>query len=376
MSHSDLPSKVVGFIVNPIAGMGGAVGLKGTDGEDILQKAFDLGAKPIAPSRACLFLQVLEPFKSHVTLLVGPGMMGEDEAVRYGFRSRTIGVKKDVTTPQDTKSIAGAIVGEGVDILVFCGGDGTARDILDAVDSKLPVLGVPTGVKMHSGIFATDPQAAAVTLSRYLWECLPLKEVEIMDVDEAAFRDGRLSAKLYGFMLVPYEPALIQGYKLESPITESELQNQAALALYVIEEMKPNVNYILGPGTTTRAIAVLLEEKKTLLGVDVFLNKKLIAADVSEAQLLELIGDKDARIIVTPIGGQGFIFGRGNLQLSQKVIRMIGLDKIIVVATRSKLLGLKSLRVDTGDPELDQQLRGYIRVIVDYREEQAVKVER
>jgi predicted polyphosphate/ATP-dependent NAD kinase len=197
-----------------------------------------------------------------------------------------------------------------------------------------------------------------------------------MDVDEAAFRDDRLSAKLYGFMLVPYEPALIQGYKLESPITESELQNQAALALYVIEEMKPNVNYILGPGTTTRAIAVLLEEKKTLLGVDVFLNKKLIAADVSEAQLLELIGDKDARIIVTPIGGQGFIFGRGNLQLSQKVIRMIGLDKIIVVATRSKLLGLKSLRVDTGDPELDQQLRGYIRVIVDYREEQMVKVER
>jgi predicted polyphosphate/ATP-dependent NAD kinase len=375
MSHSDLPSKVVGFIVNPIAGMGGAVGLKGTDGEDILQKAFDLGAKPIAPSRACLFLQVLEPFKSHVTLLVGPGMMGENEAVRNGFRSRTIGVKKDVTTQQDTKSIARAIVGKGVDILVFCGGDGTARDVLDAVDSKLPVLGVPTGVKMHSGIFATDPQAAAVTLSRYLWDGLPLKEVEIMDVDEAAFRDGRLSAKLYGFMLVPYEPALIQGYKLESPITESELQNQAALALYVIEEMKPNVNYILGPGTTTRAIAALLEERKTLLGVDVLLNKELIATDVSEAQLLELIKDKDARIVVTPIGGQGFIFGRGNLQLSQKVIRMIGLDKIIVVATRSKLLGLKSLRVDTGDPELDRQLRGYIRVIVDYREEQTVRVE-
>jgi predicted polyphosphate/ATP-dependent NAD kinase len=228
---------------------------------------------------------------------------------------------------------------------------------------------------MHSGIFATNPQAAAVSMSRYLWERLPLKEVEIMDVDEAAFRDGRLSARLYGFMIVPYEPALIQGYKLESPITESELQNQAALALYVIEEMKPNVKYILGPGTTTRAIAGLLKEKKTLLGVDVFLNKKLIAADVNEAQLLELIEDKDARIIVTPIGGQGFIFGRGNLQISPKVIRKIGLDKIIVVATRSKLLGLKSLRVDTGDPVLDQQLRGYIRVIVDYREEQAVKVE-
>jgi len=376
MSNSGLSNKVVGFVVNPIAGMGGAVGLKGTDGEDILQKAFNLGAKPIASSRACLFLQVLEPLRSHITFLVGPGMMGEDEVVRYGFNFRAIGARKDVTTSQDTKSIARAIMGEGVDILVFCGGDGTARDILDVVDSKLPVLGVPTGVKMHSGIFATDPQAAAVTVSRYLWESLSLKEVEIMDVDEAAFRDGRLSAKLYGFMLVPYEPALIQGYKLESPITESELHNQAALALYFIEEMKSDVNYILGPGTTTRAIAVLLEEKKTLLGVDVFLNKKLIAADANEAQLLELIKGKDARIVVTPIGGQGFIFGRGNLQISPNVIRQIGLDKIIVVATRSKLLGLKSLRVDTGDSELDQQLRGYIRVIVDYREEQAVRIEK
>jgi predicted polyphosphate/ATP-dependent NAD kinase len=162
---------------------------------------------------------------------------------------------------------------------------------------------------------------------------------------------------------------------MESPMTESELQNQAGLALYVIEEMKPGVLYVMGPGTTTRTIADLLNEKKTLLGVDVFLNKKLVAADVNESQLLELTYGKEAYIIVTPIGGQGFIFGRGNLQISPMAVRQIGVDRITVVATKSKLRGLKSLRVDTGDIELDRHLSRYIRVVTDYREEQIVKVE-
>jgi len=208
-----------------------------------------------------------------------------------------------------------------------------------------------------------------------LWEELPLREVEVMDVDEEAFRQGRLSARLYGYVLAPYEPSLIQGSKLESPMTESELHNQAGLALYIIEEMKPEVMYVIGPGTTTRTIADLLEEKKTLLGVDIFLNKKRVAADVNETQILELTEGREARIIVTPIGGQGFIFGRGNQQISPRVIRQIGLDKVIVVATRSKLRGLKGLRVDTGDPSLDEELSGFIRVVTDYREEQMVRVE-
>ena len=174
-------------------------------------------------------------------------------------------------------------------MLVFCGGDGTARDILKAVGLNVPVLGVPTGVKMHSAIFAVTPQAAARVALSYLWGGLPLREAEVMDMDEQAFREGHLSAELYGYMLSPFEPHLIQGNKLESPMTENEVRNQAAIAIYIIEEMKPEIIYIVGPGTTTRTIGDLLDQKKTLLGVDLFQNKKIIASDVNEKQILEAI---------------------------------------------------------------------------------------
>ena len=361
--------KTIGFIVNPIAGMGGAVGLKGTDGRAVLERALILGAKPIAPARAESFLTELEPVKGGIRLIVGAGKMGEDEARNKGFTFTVLGEKREETRAEDTKEAARRIRDAGADLLVFCGGDGTARDVLDAVDMDLPVLGVPTGVKMHSAVFAVGPRAAARIAMEFLWEELPLREVEVMDVDEEAFRQGRLSARLYGYMLTPYEPNLIQGVKVASSMTESELRNQVALAIYIIEEMKPDVIYIIGPGTTTRTIADLLEEEKTLLGVDLFCNKKLIAKDVNEKQILEEIKGKTAQIIVTPIGGQGFIFGRGNQQISPAVIRQVGRDNIVVAATKHKLRGLKDLMVDTGDPDLDDELTGYIKVLVDYKEE-------
>ncbi len=295
---------------------------------------------------------------------------------RCGFTFEVKGESKNETTPQDTQNIAKGMVKAGVDLLVFCGGDGTTRDILKAVGMKVPVLGVPTGVKMHSALFAVSPQAAARVAISYLWGGLPLREAEVMDVDEQAFREGRLSAELYGYMLSPYEPHLIQGNKLASPMTESEVRNQAAIAIYIIEEMKPDIIYIIGPGTTTRTIGDLLDAKKTLLGVDLFQNKKIIANDVNEKQILDFISGKAAWIIVTPIGGQGFIFGRGNQQISPKVIRQVGLDNIVVIATKSKLDRLKSLRVDTGDTELENELKAHeINVVTDYKSIQKVAVE-
>ena len=370
------PIKTIGFIVNPIAGMGGAVGLKGTDGKAILSQAIALGAKPISNQRAETFLAELSLSQTDLKLVVGAGNMGQIQAEKSGFAFKVVGEGKKETTSHDTQLIAKSIVESGVDLLVFCGGDGTTRDILRAIDLKIPVLGVPTGVKMHSAIFAVNPIAAARVAVRFLWGGLPLREAEVMDVDEQAFRQGRLSAELYGYLLSPFEPHLIQGNKMASPMTENEVENQAATAIYLIEEMKPDTLYIIGPGTTTRTIADLLDQKKTLLGVDLIVNKKIFAKDVNEKQILQAINGKAVRIIVTPIGGQGFIFGRGNQQISSKVIRQVGLENVVAVATKSKLDRLESLRVDTGDSELDEQFRAHgIRVVVDYKTTKKMNIE-
>jgi predicted polyphosphate/ATP-dependent NAD kinase len=375
-AENAFPTKTIGFIVNPVAGMGGAVGLKGTDGTEILNRAIALGAKPLATQRAETFLTQLSPAKEHLKLIVGAGNMGQNQAEKCGFTCKVVGENKNETTSEDTQVIAKAIVDVGVDLLVFCGGDGTTRDVLKSVGLKVPVLGVPTGVKMHSAVFAVNPQAAARVSVTYLWSNLPLREAEVMDVDENAFRQGHLSAELYGYLLSPFEPHLIQGNKMESPITENEVENQAAIAINVIEEMKPDITYIVGPGTTTRTISDLLDQKKTLLGVDLFQNKVIVARDVGEKQILQGIEGKTARIIVTPIGGQGFIFGRGNQQISSKVIRQVGLDNIVVVATKSKMDKLESLRVDTGDSELDGRFRADgIAVVVDYKITKQMNIE-
>jgi predicted polyphosphate/ATP-dependent NAD kinase len=376
VSKQTTQEKNIGFIINPVAGMGGAVGLKGTDGNEILNKAIALGAKPIASAKAEIFLSNLTTAKEHIKFLVGAGEMGEFQVKKLGFNCQVLGQAKTQTSPKDTQIIAHQMQESKVDLLIFCGGDGTARDILKAVTLSVPVLGVPTGVKMHSAVFAITPQAAARVALRFLFASLPLREAEVMDVDEQAFREGHVSAELYGYVLSPFEPHLIQGNKMESPMIESEIQNQAAIALYVIEEMKPTNLYIIGPGTTTRTIGDLLDQKKTLLGVDLFQNKEITAKDVNEKKLLQAIEGRNSQIIVTPIGGQGFIFGRGNQQISPKIINQVGLDNIIVVATKSKLDKLESLKVDTGDSKLDAELRARgISVISDYKVKRKMPVE-
>lgn len=366
----------IGLIINPVAGMGGAVGLKGTDGKIILKQAKSLGALPVSSIRAKAFLSELTSFKVDLSLVLGAGSMGEYAATSFNFPFSVLGKRKNETSAVDTITIARRMINAGVALLVFCGGDGTARDVLRAVGKSLPVVGVPTGVKMHSAVFAFSPKATARVVIRFLHEGLPLCEAEVMDIDEKAFRKGYVSAELYGYLLVPYEPHLIQANKLASPITQSELRNHAAISLYVIEKMKPDVIYIIGPGTTTRAIGDLLDLKKTLLGVDLYCNNKILKNDANEKEILETIKGKRVKIIVTPIGGQGFIFGRGNQQISPKVIRKVGLENVIVIGTESKLSGLKALRVDTGDPILDAAFKERkMKVIADYKKEYEIQVE-
>jgi len=361
--------KKLGFIVNPIAGIGGRVGLKGSDGAKILRKALELGAKKTAPTRAVEALKRIAAIKDQIELITYPHEMGEDEARECGFKPTVIGsIKSGRTTPEDTVKAAREMLELGVDLIIFAGGDGTARDIYEAVDGKVPVLGIPAGVKIHSGVYAVNPASAGELAARFLLgESTSIRESEVMDIDEEAFREDRVSAKLYGYLMVPYVETLVQSSKEASRAQEDV--SLLAIASDVVENMQDDYIYLVGPGTTTRPIFEELGLEKTLLGVDVVHKGRLVASDVNESQILELIRRKKAKIIVTVIGGQGFVFGRGNQQISPKVIREVGRENIEIVATPDKLASLqgKPLLVDTGDPEVDEVLSGYHKVISGYK---------
>jgi len=370
--------KKLGVIINPIAGMGGKVGLKGTDGQDILKEAIRLGATPQAAARTAEALMRLAVLKEIIEIITYPGEMGENVATQCGFETKIMGrIVEGNTRAEDTQQAAKDLANLNIDLLLFAGGDGTARDILKSAGDQIIALGIPTGVKMHSGVFACNPLRAGDLAALYLQnKAIKIRKAEVMDIDEEAFRKGRISARLYGFMVVPYEPSLIQGMKMSTSSSEIELENQAAIAIYLNEKvLETDVVYVLGPGTTTRTVADILDQKKTLLGVDIMLNRKITFHDANERSILNQISGRKAKIIVTPIGGQGFIFGRGNQQISPSVIRRVGLDNIIIIATKQKLKGLQSLKVDTGDIVLDDQFRGYSRVITNYGQEYFMKVD-
>jgi predicted polyphosphate/ATP-dependent NAD kinase len=360
--------KRLGLIVNPVAGMGGRVGLKGSDGEDIVRLAIELGAVRRSPGRAVEALRKIARISEQFEVVTYPGEMGEDEAIEAGFQPKVIGsIAQGNTTRDDTIGAARSMVEMGVDLILFAGGDGTARDLVEAVDGEVPVLGIPAGVKIHSGVFAINPADAGELAALFLeGEPVKLRELEVMDIDEEAFRDDRLSARLYGYLKVPYVEAMVQNTKSGSATTDEF--SLEGIAADIVDDMERDVLYILGPGTTVRTVAERLGLPKTLLGVDVVLNGDLVAVDANEEKLLEIIEGEEARIIVTVIGGQGFVFGRGNQQISPRVIRSVGVEKVTIIATPAKLAALQGrpLLVDTGDPEVDELLSGYAKVVTEY----------
>jgi len=357
----------VGFVVNPIAGMGGTVGLKGTDGE-AYYLALARGAKPVAWRRGLEFLNSVS--SSGFAILTASGDMGYNVVAmskHSGRVARVYAVEREKTSAEDTKRVVREMVGDKVDILVFVGGDGTARDICEVVGESTPVLGVPSGVKMYSAVFAVSPRAAARVFDEFVNGRAVLVEREVLDIDEDAYRKNELRVRLYCYMKVPVVEGFVQASKSPSTHLDEE-ENKLAVARYFVENMlEENTVYILGPGTTVKAINKVLGLPATTLGVDVLYNGEIMALDVWEKQLLEILNTYSrAKIVVTPIGGQGFIFGRGNQQITPNVIRRVGRSNIIVVATWSKIAGLDYLRIDTGDYELDKELEGYYKVLVDY----------
>jgi predicted polyphosphate/ATP-dependent NAD kinase len=370
--------KKLGLIVNPIAGMGGRVALKGTDGQDILRRASALGAQPEAPARTVHALKRLRLAKEPFALITYPHEMGEREALESGLSPVVMGnIRRGQTSALDTKRAASDLLQQGIDLLLFAGGDGTARDICSVIGDRVPALGIPCGVKIHSAVYGTTPRRAGDLAARYMDQVSPdirLAEGEVMDIDEESFRENRLSARLYGYMRVPYVRTMIQCAKAGDCAGGKEALD--AIAADVIDQMEAETIYIIGTGTTAKAVMARLGIAYTLLGVDAVCNGRLVGSDMNEGQLLQLVEGTPAKIVVGVIGRQGYIFGRGNQQISAEVIRKVGKNNITVLATMDKITSLKGalLLVDTGDERMDESLTGYTRVICGYRERTVLRV--
>ncbi|MEN8635632.1 ATP-NAD kinase family protein [Pseudoalteromonas distincta] len=359
----------LGLIVNPVAGLGGTVALKGSDGAHTAAKAIELGAEPKANSRTKAALEVLLPYKERLTIYTVNGDMGEQTAKALGFKVEVVYNSAVITTPDDTEQAAKVLKDFGVDLVLFAGGDGTARNICHAIEDTIPVLGIPAGCKIHSGVYAITPKAAGRVVEMLVkGELVTLADADVMDIDEDAFRQGTVKAKRYGEMQTPSEVRYMQAVKNGGKETDELVL--ADIAAHVVSQMDEDTFYIMGSGSTVEAIMEEMGLENTLLGVDLVKDQTLVAQDLTAKQLLELTHEQSTKLVITLIGGQGHIFGRGNQQLSPALIRAIGKENIIVVATKTKLQALngRPLICDTGDGELDDELTGYIKVTTGFND--------
>ncbi|MDN7126706.1 ATP-NAD kinase family protein [Pseudidiomarina sp. 1APR75-33.1] len=363
----------IGLVVNPLAGLGGSVALKGSDGADTAALAQQLGAEAKAPQRAAQALEQLLDVAAQIKISTGAGLLGEQSCQLAGLQCEVIYQGADPSTATDSKELARRLIEDAkVDLLVFAGGDGTARDIHAICPAEQPVLGIPGGVKIHSGVYAVSPRAAGKVMAQMVrGELTTVTHADVMDIDETAFRQGTVRAKRFGELLVPAELRYVQAVKMGG--RESDELVLADIAADFIESMEDDVLYIMGSGSTVAAIMEDLQLPNTLLGVDVVKNGELLAQDVTARQLEQWVitEQQPAVIVVTVIGGQGHLFGRGNQQLSAKLLAHLGNEAIRVVASKRKLQQLdgRPLLVDTGDHQVDDALAGVIRVTTGYHDE-------
>jgi predicted polyphosphate/ATP-dependent NAD kinase len=375
----------IGLLINPLAGIGGAVALKGSDGDVIVDEAFARGAHPQATQRA---LEALRHIGDRITLPVYTvaGDMGESALDQAGLAAEVVYRPATSTTgAEDTRRAAAAMCTHGIDLLLFAGGDGTARDVLDGLEAAgcaatQTVVGIPAGCKIHSAVYAVNPQQAGELVAQLAQgRLLSVKSAEVMDLDEEAFRSGQVRARCYGYLMVPFDENRMQAMKQGG--LDHEALAQQDIAADVVENMDAETLYLVGSGTTTAAVMQALGLENTLLGIDAVRNGEVIAGDLDERTILALLDEAErggygVKIIVTAIGGQGHVFGRGNQPFSAAVIRRIGKENIVIIATREKLRSLEGrpLRVDTGDSALDYELAGLVQVITGYEQRTLYRV--
>ena len=351
----------IGLVVNPVAGLGGATGLKGTDGPFAVAEALRLGAVPQAGPRAARAMAILARAHPLAGIVSGPGALGSDWA--GGLTVAEVDIGPLTGTARDTKAVLAAM--GPVDLLVFAGGDGTARDIAACLPASTGILGIPCGVKMHSGVFAVSPELAGHLLAdlvgnpdRVRWTT----DAEVMDIDEVALRAGYIAPRLYAYARVPVARGRMQAAK-GGPRRDSAAA-LAAAADEVAAAMTDGVLHIIGPGTSAGAVSQALGFAPSLLGVDALLDGRQVAREATAAELTALAGDRPVRLILGVTGRQGFLLGRGNQQIGPDLIRRAGRSGLTILATEDKLMALETARlwVDTGDPGLDAELAGFVRV--------------
>lgn len=363
----------LGVLVNPYAGIGGALALKGSDGAEIREKALAMGAEKKALHKTRLALEHILSIKNNVQLYVAAGDMGETLAKDMGFNYSVVyQPERSQTESQDSEATAQALLAKPVDLILFAGGDGTARNICHVVGSTVPVLGVPAGCKIHSAVYAITPAAAGRVLKQVInGEIVSVSDAQVMDIDEALFRQGKVNAQQFGEMQVPTELRYIQAVKMGGK--ESDELVLADIAAHIIEiiEDNPEHLFVMGSGSTVEFVMQELGITNTLLGVDVIKNSQLIASDVTANELLTLTANQSCKLVLTLIGGQGHLIGRGNQQLSASFLSGLGKDNMLVIATKTKISNLagRPLIVDSGDLQVDKQLSGLVSIVTGYHDQ-------
>ena len=390
----------IGIVVNPDAGLGGKLGFKGSDGRAAEARA--AGAEDRAGPRMLQCLTHLQTLtasslnrnQTSLTFVAWQGRMGStwvpeiQSAQTVG--TEWVGQTPDSTSAEDTSNLVNALLDAKVDALLYAGGDGTTRDIVKALEHRgeaaqaTPLIGVPGGVKMHSGCFATTPKAAAEVVLSFALGDLRTAITEVMDLDEVVYQEGVWKVRMYGEAWTPSSPRFMQGAKEQvERVSEDDSIEGLANHIASLLQDEDDLMVVWGSGGTLRRMGEHLNQSLTLLGIDIQHGESL-HTDLNETELIRIIGghvDNDGQqrpllLLLSPMGGQGFLIGRGNLQLSPSVLRLVGHTNLLGVATPSKLIGLEAVRIDTGDESLDDefQAKRFIKILQGFRTTRLIRV--
>ncbi len=337
----------IAFFINPRAGEGKKLGLKSSD--DIPQADYSESESTI----------IGRNFVSSITFPESVHLIMPDFEIYKsdGFMQFPYTLVKGWNNPSssaDTKNFAKKAISEGAELLVFVGGDGTARDLLDAVGHAVPVIGVPAGIKMYSSVFAYTWMDAVKELEFFLSNSVKFEDKEILDYD---FKEDRL--KLFGEMSGIQSKTYNQDPKQVFASTDI-----SSLGYGIAADMSSEISYIIGPGSTCNSILEALGVPGTdLLNFKIVKNRRVVKSRAGEEDILAAMKDGNYRLIISPIGGMGILVGRGNYELSDRVLTELRPENLIIVATREKMIPINEI-IMIAPVAISDRFGQYVRISV------------